>query len=118
LKQQSEAGSDEAPPPQELWLGYDALLVPFYLISALLVYQPVWDRRIIHDYGRVPVDTQAVVLLRDGRVLPARRTLADLRERWNAWQARYGADHSSSAEHEGSSGDQDDLLLTTPGNED
>ena len=117
MKQQPEAVTDEAP-PQELWLGYDGLLVPFRLISALLVYQPVWDRRIAHNYGRVPVDTQAVVLLRDGRVLPSRRTLADLRERWNAWQSAYPTQNNSSAEHHDSASDQGDLSVSDPGSED
>ncbi|HEX6289145.1 MAG TPA: hypothetical protein VFZ66_08130 [Herpetosiphonaceae bacterium] len=85
MNQRSEAGSD-ATAQHDLWLGYDGLLVPLSMISALLVYQPVWDRRILHDYGRVPTDIQAVVLLHDGRVLPARRALADLRARWSAWQ--------------------------------
>jgi hypothetical protein len=83
----SDAADGDRGSQQELWLGYDGLMVPLQSISALLVYQPAWDRRIIHDYGRVPVDVQAVVLLYDGRVLPARRTLADLRARWNAWQS-------------------------------
>lgn len=86
MKQGSQA-ADDAAAQQELWLGYDGLLVPLQMISALLVYQPVWDRRIMHDYGHVPSDVQAVVLLHDGRALPARRALADLRSRWNAWQA-------------------------------
>lgn len=94
MKQGSEAADDAASFQQELWLGYDGLLVPLSMISALLVYQPVWDRRIMHDYGRVPADVQVVVLLRDGRALPARRALADLRLRWNAWQTAQ-ADGSS-----------------------
>lgn len=76
---------------QELWLGYNELLVPFDAISALLVYQPVWDRRIAQAYGRVPSDVRAVVLLVDGRTLPARRTLSDLHARWTAWQANQPA---------------------------
>lgn len=99
MKQGSEAADDAVDDQQELWLGYDGLLVPLRMISALLVYQPVWDRRIMHDYGRVPPDVQAVVLLHDGRALPARRALADLRLRWNAWQAAQTDE----------SGDQDSL---------
>lgn len=87
MKQGSEATDEAADVQQELWLGYDGLVVPLGMISALLVYQPVWDRRIMHDYGSVPPDVQVVVLLHDGRALPARRALADLRMRWNAWQA-------------------------------
>jgi hypothetical protein len=96
LTQGSEA-ADDAAVQQELWLGYDGLLVPLQMISALLVYQPVWDRRIMHDYGHVPADVQAVVLLHDGRALPARRALADLRLRWNAWQAAQ-ADEANAAD--------------------
>lgn len=65
-----------------LWLGYDGLNVELAAISALLAYQPAWDRRIAHSYGSVPAGIGAVVLLRDGRVLPARRSLEDLRARW------------------------------------
>lgn len=101
MKQGAEAADDPADVQQELWLGYDGLIVPLRMISALLVYQPVWDRRIMHDYGHVPSDVQAVVLLHDGRALPARRALADLRMRWNAWQAAQtdeSRDQESSAE--------------------
>lgn len=86
---------------QELWLGYNELLVPFDAISALLVYQPVWDRRIAQAYGRVPGDVRAVVLLSDGRTLPARRTLSDLHARWTAWQAGQAApEHPRRADDE------------------
>jgi hypothetical protein len=71
----------------ELWLGYDGLNVPYVAISALLVYQPAWDRRIVQSYGTLPGDVQAVVLLDDGRALPSRRALADLQARWRSWQA-------------------------------
>jgi hypothetical protein len=73
--------------PTELWLGYDGLLVPLASITAVLAYQPAWDRRIIHAYGSVPPDVRAVVLLDDGRALPARRALNDLHARWTEWQA-------------------------------
>lgn len=72
--------------PDELWLGYNDVLVPFTEISALLVYQAAWDRRIIQAFGRVPPDAQAVVLLADGRVFPSRRALEDLQSRWTGWQ--------------------------------
>lgn len=102
MEGQSAATDDRA--PYELWLGYDGLLVPFAEISALLVYQPVWDRRIIAAYGNVPNDARAIVLLRDGRALPARRALSDLQARWSEWQA----------------GDHEEQTNTTvePGNED
>lgn len=70
-----------------LWLGHDGLSVELAAIRALLTYQPAWDRRIAQSYGRVPSDVRAVVLLHDGRMLPARRALDDLHARWAAWQA-------------------------------
>jgi len=76
-----------------LWLGHDGLSVELAAISALLAYQPAWDRRIAQSYGRVPDGVRAVVLLRDGRMLPARRSLDDLRARWVAWQ-QAGSDSS------------------------
>jgi len=72
---------------ETLWLGLDGLLAPLAEIEALLVYRPVWDRRIIAAYGRVPDGVRAVVLLRDGRALPSRRSLDDLDARWAAWRA-------------------------------
>lgn len=83
---------------QDLWLGYDGLLVPFGVISALLVYQPAWDRRIEQTYGHVPQDVRAVVLLADGRMLPSRRALADLHARWSAWQATDTEDAADQAD--------------------
>ncbi len=80
--------ADQASVPTELWLGLDNLLAPFELISAVLVYQPVWDRRIAQSFGHVPHAVQAVVLLTDGRVLPSRRSLADIHTRWLEWQQR------------------------------
>lgn len=83
-----EQGGDSEQPAalHELWLGYDGLIVAFAEISAVLVYQPAWDRRIAAAFGGVPPDIRAVVLLQDGRVLPARRALADLQARWATWQ--------------------------------
>ncbi len=107
MKRPSEAEDDDTYTLQELWLGYDGLVVPFSMISALLVYQPVWDRRIVHDYGRVPNDVQSVVLLHDGRVLPARRMLTDLRARWSAWQAPAADQEASAAGRLNQSDDQD-----------
>lgn len=91
MEQHSTPASQPAMSHDEVWLGYDSLLVPFNIISALLVYQPAWDRRLTQAYGHVPTDVQAVVLLTDGRVLPARRTLADLQTRWSSWQAEQAA---------------------------
>jgi hypothetical protein len=72
----------------EVWLGYDGGVIRFAEISALLLYQPVWDRRLRQHWGAVPAGVQTVVLLTDGRVLPARFALADLHARWVAWQRR------------------------------
>jgi hypothetical protein len=68
------------------------MMAPFALISAVLVYQPVWDRRIAQSCGSVPSAIQAVVLLTDGRVLPSRRSLADIHARWIEWQRRQQPD--------------------------
>ncbi len=77
--------ADDGHTPTELWLGYD-LLAPYDQISAVLAYQPAWDRRIVQAYGQVPNGIQAIVMLNDGRLLPSRRSLADLHTRWTAWQ--------------------------------
>ena len=98
--QQQHDVSETVTPPQELWLGYDGLVVPFALISALLVYQPAWERRITHDYGWAPADARAVVLLTDGRVLPSRRALAEIHARWTDWQARQAGDRSAETKHD------------------
>lgn len=81
----SENIANEGQTPAELWLGYD-LIAPFEQISAVLAYQPAWDRRIAQAYGHVPNGIQAIVMLSDGRLLPSRRSLADLHARWTAWQ--------------------------------
>jgi len=107
LKRRSEAEGSGTITLQEVWLGYDGLVVPLSMISALLVYQPVWNRRIEHDYGHVPNDVLSVVLLHDGRVLPARRTLADLRARWSAWQATVSEQEDGAAGQLDWSADQD-----------
>ena len=109
MKRRSEGESNSA--LDDLWLGYDGLVVPFRMISALLVYQPVWDRRIVHDHGRVPNDVQCVVLLHDGRVLPARRALADLRARWSAWQATGSGQQADASQRLDQSDDQDHTAL-------
>jgi hypothetical protein len=81
----SENITNDGHTPDELWLGYD-LIAPFEQISAVLAYQPAWDRRIVQAYGHVPNGIQAIVMLNDGRLLPSRRSLADLHRRWTAWQ--------------------------------
>jgi hypothetical protein len=71
----------------EMWLGYVGLSVPCDLIMAVVHYQPAWDRRIAQSHGALPPDVCCVVLLEDGRALPARRSIEDLRRQWAAWQA-------------------------------
>lgn len=80
--------ADEPVGVDELWLGYNGAVAPFGQISAMLLYQPIWDRRLVQTGGSVPSGVQTVVLLTDGRVLPARFALADLHARWVAWQRR------------------------------
>ncbi|WP_029214606.1 hypothetical protein [Kallotenue papyrolyticum] len=70
-----------------IWLGYSGLSVAAAEISAVLRYQPLWDRRIAHNYGSLPAGIRSVVLLKDGRVLPSRRTMDDLRRQWQALRA-------------------------------
>jgi hypothetical protein len=86
-------------------LGYD-LLAPFDQISAVLVYQPAWDRRIIQAYGQVPNGIQAIVMLKDGRLLPSRRSLADLHSRWSAWQQTGSTPNASDHEWDRQADDQ------------
>ncbi len=81
-----EDAPDASPAARELWLGYARLVIPFELISAMLVYQPIWDRRIVQCYGSLPSGIRAVVLLTNGQVLPSSRALADLHARWVGWQ--------------------------------
>jgi hypothetical protein len=77
-----------------LWLGYSGLSADYGAVSALLLYQPTWDRRIIQSYGTVPAGIRCVVLLDDGRVLPAQRPIEDLRRQLSAWQNEHtSSDH-------------------------
>ncbi len=70
-----------------LWLGYSGLVVECAAISAIVRYQQAWDRRIIQSYGTLPAGVCCVVLLEDGRALPAQRPAEDVRRQWAAWQA-------------------------------
>lgn len=70
-----------------MWLGYDGLSVRYTRVSAIVAYQATWDRRIIQAYGEVPADVCAVVLLEDGKALPARRPLEELHQQLVAWNA-------------------------------
>jgi hypothetical protein len=72
----------------ELWLGYSGLSAECAAVTAILQYQQTWDRRIIQAFGRVPSGVRCVVLLDDGRALPARRAVDDLRSQWAAWKDR------------------------------
>jgi hypothetical protein len=71
-----------------LWLGYSGLTAMCAAVSAILNYQEAWDRRIIQAFGHVPPGVSCVVLLEDGRALPARRSCDDLRHQWTAWKSR------------------------------
>ena len=74
-----------------MWLGYSGLMVDCSAISAVLHYRPAWDRRIVQSYGSLPAGVCGIVLLEDGRVLPARRSVDDLRRQWSTWQAQRGS---------------------------
>jgi hypothetical protein len=71
----------------ELWLGYAGLIVDYGRITAIVAYQRAWDRRIKQSHGTLPAEIRCVVLLEDGRALPSRRPLDDLRRQWTTWQA-------------------------------
>ncbi|CAA9289382.1 MAG: hypothetical protein AVDCRST_MAG26-3978 [uncultured Chloroflexia bacterium] len=73
---------------EEIWLGYAGLSVECSAVSALVQYQPAWDRRIHQSYGAIPVGVSTVVLLEDGRALPARRPLDELRRQLRQWQVQ------------------------------
>ena len=70
-----------------MWLGYAGLSVRYTQVSAVVAYQSTWDRRIVQAFGEVPGDIQAVIVLEDGTVLPARRPLEDLHRQLVAWNA-------------------------------
>lgn len=71
-----------------LWLGYSGLSAECAAVTAILQYQQAWDRRIEQAFGHVPLGVRCVVLLEDGRALPARRAFDDLHEQWTAWKTR------------------------------
>ncbi len=76
---------------REIWLGYSGLSVDAGSISAIIQYQPAWDRRIVQSHGTVPAGVECVVVLENGDVLPASRPIDDLRSQWNTWQAEQGS---------------------------
>lgn len=69
-----------------LWLGYDALALPFGEIVAVLLYRPALDARIVQAYGSVPRGVQAVVVTTAGAYLPAAVPAEQLRRRWADWR--------------------------------
>ena len=71
-----------------MWLGYSGLSAEYAAVTAILQYQQAWDRRIEQAYGRVPAGVCCVILLEDGRALPARRAFDDLHRQWTAWKTR------------------------------
>lgn len=71
---------------ETLWLGYDDLALPFAEITAVLLYQPVFDGRIVLAYGSVPRGVRAVVVTAGGAYLPARLSAEQLRQRWAEWR--------------------------------
>lgn len=70
-----------------LWLGYDALALPFGEIIAVLLYQPALDGLIVQTYGSVPRGVQAVVVTAAGAYLPAAMPAEQLRRRWAEWRS-------------------------------
>ena len=73
----------------ELWLGYSGLTVDCAAVSAIVLYGQAWDRRIVQAYGTLPTGIRCVVLLEDGRALPAQRSIEDLRFQLAAWQTQH-----------------------------
>ena len=73
----------------EMWLGYAGLTVECADVSAIVLYRQAWDRRIIQAYGMLPADICCVVLLEDGRALPAQRSIDDLRRQLAACQRQH-----------------------------
>jgi len=69
-----------------LWLGYDNLSVRFADITAVLLYRPGLDARIIGDYGRVPPNIRAVVVTSNGMFWPSSWGVDHLRRRWSSWR--------------------------------
>ena len=72
----------------QMWLGYSGLAVNCAMVTAVVVYQPVWDRRILQSYGSLPAGVRCVVLLEDGQALPAQRPIEDLRRQLTAWHTQ------------------------------
>jgi hypothetical protein len=69
-----------------IWLGYDGLDLPLGEISAVLRYQPVFDKRIEQAYGQVPPGVRAVIVTQAGAYVPARWEAQQIRQRWAAWR--------------------------------
>jgi len=73
---------------QVLWLGYNGLSLSFADVAAILIYRPVLDSRILGSYGQVPGGVRSVIVTGDGRYLPARLAVDELRRRWAGWRQR------------------------------
>lgn len=71
---------------RSFWLGYDGLSLPFAEVAAVLIYQPALDARILLSYGTLPSGIRAVVVTGDGRYLPTRLDVEQLRRRWALWR--------------------------------
>lgn len=71
----------------EIWLGFSGLNADCREIAAIVHYQQAWDRRIVQAHGCVPAGVRSVVLLEDGRALPARRAVDELNQQWSVWRA-------------------------------
>ena len=70
----------------QLWLGYDGLSVRYGDVTAILLYNPSLDTRIISAYGRVPTNVRAIVVTDDGSYLPSSWPAEHLRQRWSSWR--------------------------------
>lgn len=70
----------------QLWLGYDGLSVRYGDVTAILLYNPSLDLRIISAYGRVPTNVRAIVVTGDGSYLPSSWPAEHLRQRWSSWR--------------------------------
>ncbi len=69
-----------------LWLGYDGLSVRFVDVTAVLLYHPSLDARIVSAYGRVPANVRAVVITGAGAFLPSSWPPEQIRQRWASWR--------------------------------
>lgn len=73
----------------QIWLGYDGLVVRYVDVTAVLLYHPSLDTRIISAYGRVPANVRAIVVTDDGSYLPSSWPAEHLRQRWSSWRGAH-----------------------------